>query len=94
MYHPRLLEEEAAKRLELEQLHLQQQRMLTQSKAEKQELEAIQQARERDLQAAMLQLDSLEKERQGALEQYEVRSHVEIYTGLRTAGDFNWEHRK
>lgn len=94
LYHLRLLEEEAAKRVELEQLHLQQQRMLSQTKAEKRELVAIQQAKEKDLKAAMLQLDSLEKERQGALEQYEVRSHVEVYTGLRTAGAFNWEKWK
>uniref|UniRef100_A0A8C2Z7P8 Switch-associated protein 70 n=1 Tax=Cyclopterus lumpus TaxID=8103 RepID=A0A8C2Z7P8_CYCLU len=69
----RLLEEEAAKRAELEQIHLQQQRALSQTEAEKQELVAKQLAKERDLQAAMLQLESLERERHGALEQYEVR---------------------
>ncbi|XP_045899117.1 switch-associated protein 70b isoform X1 [Micropterus dolomieu] len=67
----RLLEEEAAKRAELEQIHLQQQRVLSQTEAEKQELAAEQLAKEKDLQAAMLQLDRLERERHGALEQYE-----------------------
>ncbi|XP_075966446.1 switch-associated protein 70-like [Anarhichas minor] len=67
----RLLEEEVAKRAELEQIHLQQQRVLSQTEAEKQELVAEQWAKERDLQAAMLQLESLERERHGALEQYE-----------------------
>lgn len=33
---------------------------------------AVQKAKERELQTAMHQLDRLEKERQGALEQYEV----------------------
>ncbi|XP_034385168.1 switch-associated protein 70 [Cyclopterus lumpus] len=70
----RLLEEEAAKRAELEQIHLQQQRALSQTEAEKQELVAKQLAKERDLQAAMLQLESLERERHGALEQYEKMS--------------------
>lgn len=73
--HYRLLEEEAGKRAELEQIHLQQQRALSQTEAEKQELEAERLAKERDLQAAMQQLDRLERERHGALEQYEVRSH-------------------
>uniref|UniRef100_A0AAQ6AFZ1 PH domain-containing protein n=1 Tax=Amphiprion ocellaris TaxID=80972 RepID=A0AAQ6AFZ1_AMPOC len=67
----RLLEEEAAKRAELEQIQLQQQRALCQTEAEKRELMAEQLAKERDLQAATLQLERLEKERQGALEQYE-----------------------
>ncbi|XP_073321203.1 switch-associated protein 70-like [Pagrus major] len=67
----RLLEEEAAKRAELEQIHLQQQRALSQTEAEKQELVAERLAKERDLQAAMQQLDRLERERHGALEQYE-----------------------
>ncbi|KAM8894347.1 switch-associated protein 70 isoform 2-T3 [Spinachia spinachia] len=67
----RLLEEEAAKRAELEQIHLQQQRALFQTEAEKRELVAEQRAKERDLQAATLQLESLERERHGALEQYE-----------------------
>nr|XP_046243891.1 switch-associated protein 70 [Scatophagus argus] len=66
----RLLEEEAAKRIELEQIYLQQQRALSQTKAEKQELVAAQLAKEKDLQAVMMQLDQLERERQGALEQY------------------------
>ncbi|XP_036951025.1 switch-associated protein 70-like isoform X2 [Acanthopagrus latus] len=67
----RLLEEEAAKRAELEHIHLQQQRALSQTEAEKQELMAERLAKERDLQAAMQQLDRLERERHGALEQYE-----------------------
>ncbi|KAF1392826.1 hypothetical protein PFLUV_G00032080 [Perca fluviatilis] len=67
----RLLEEEAAKRAELEQIHLQQQRALSQTEAEKQELVAEQLAKERALQAAMLQLERMERERHGALEQYE-----------------------
>ncbi|XP_060893757.1 switch-associated protein 70 [Labrus mixtus] len=67
----RLLEEETAKRSELEQIHLQQQRALSQTEAEKQELVAEQLTKEKDLQAAMLQLDRLETERRGALEQYE-----------------------
>ncbi|XP_069380395.1 switch-associated protein 70 [Paralichthys olivaceus] len=67
----RLLEEEATKRAELELIHLQQQRALSQTEAEKQELVAQQQAKERELQTAMLQLESLQRERQGALEQYE-----------------------
>ncbi|XP_032376641.1 switch-associated protein 70 [Etheostoma spectabile] len=67
----RLLEEETAKRAELEQIHLQQQRVLSQTEAEKQELVVEQQAKERALQEAMLQLERMERERHGALEQYE-----------------------
>ncbi|KAM9409167.1 switch-associated protein 70-like isoform 2-T2 [Pholidichthys leucotaenia] len=67
----RLLEEEAAKRAELEQLHLKQQRALCQTKAEKQELMVEHLAKERDLQSATLQLERLERERHGALQQYE-----------------------
>lgn len=74
--HLRLLEEEAAKRVELEQLHLHQQRTLSQTEAEKQELVAVQLAKERDLQGAMLQLNRLERERRGAVEQYEVRPQI------------------
>lgn len=69
----RLLDEEAGKRAELEQLHLSQQRALSQTEAEKQELVTEQLAKERQLQAAMSQLDKLESERQEALEQYKVR---------------------
>lgn len=75
------------KRAELEQLHLQQQKLLSQTEAEKRELEAEQLAKERDLQAAMQQLDGLEKERQGAREQYEVRSHTALHADLRTGTD-------
>ncbi|KAM9860750.1 switch-associated protein 70-like [Aulostomus maculatus] len=67
----RLLEEEAARRAELEQIHLQQTRALSQTQAEKQEMVAEQVAKERELEAAVQQLKLLEKERQGALEQYE-----------------------
>jgi len=75
-----LLEEEAAKRAELEQIHLQQQMALSQTEAEKQELMAERMAKERDLEAAMLQLGRLEKERHGALEQYKVRKHARRVT--------------
>ncbi|XP_068614836.1 switch-associated protein 70-like [Brachionichthys hirsutus] len=66
----RLLKEEAEKRAELEQIHLQQQRALLHTEAEKQELVAQRLAKERALQAAMKQLERLERERHGALEQY------------------------
>lgn len=68
----RLLEEEATKRSELEQIHLKQQRAISETEAEKQELERERLAKESALQAAMKQLDQLEQERQGALEQYQV----------------------
>lgn len=68
----RLLEEEATKRAELEQIHLRQQRAISETEAEKQELEKERLAKESALQAAMQQLEHLEKERQGALEQYQV----------------------
>lgn len=68
----RLLEEESAKRAELEQHHLRQQRAISETEAEKQELEKERLAKENALQAAMAQLEDLEKERQGALEQYQV----------------------
>ncbi len=41
---------------------------------------AEQLAKERELQAAMQQLERLENERRGALEQYEVRSNVWRFT--------------
>lgn len=68
----RLLEEEATKRAELEQIHLRQQRAISETEAEKQELEKERLAKENALQAAMEQLEHLEMERQGALEQYQV----------------------
>lgn len=68
----RLLEEEAAKRAELEQIHLRQQMAISKTEAEKQELERERQAKESALQGAMKQLELLEQERQGALEQYQV----------------------
>ncbi|XP_058485682.1 switch-associated protein 70 [Solea solea] len=67
----RLLEEEAAKRAELERIHLRQQGALSRTEAEKQVLVSERRAKERELQVAVLQLETLEKERQGALEQYE-----------------------
>lgn len=69
----RLLDEEVAKRFELERLHSEQQRVLSQTEAEKQELVAVRKTKERELSSAMEQLDNLEKERQGALQQFEVR---------------------
>lgn len=68
----RLLEEEAKKRAELEQIHLQQKQAISVTVAEKEELEKERLAKESALQAAMKQLEELELERQGALEQYEV----------------------
>lgn len=76
MFPGSLLEEEAAKRAELERIQLQQQRALSQTEAEKQELMAEQLAKERDLQAAMQQLNRLERERKGAVKQYEVKSYI------------------
>ncbi|XP_054627337.1 switch-associated protein 70 isoform X2 [Dunckerocampus dactyliophorus] len=67
----RLLEEETTRRAELERLHLQQKKALCQTQAEKQELVAEQQASDRELQAAMLQLERVERERHGALHKYE-----------------------
>uniref|UniRef100_A0A7N6AGN0 Switch-associated protein 70 n=1 Tax=Anabas testudineus TaxID=64144 RepID=A0A7N6AGN0_ANATE len=67
----RLLEEEATKRAELEQIHLRQQRAISKTEAEKQELEKERLAKENALQAAMTQLEQLEQERQGALMQYQ-----------------------
>jgi len=67
-----LLEEEATKRAELEQIHLRQQRAISKTEAEKQELEKERLAKESALQAAMKQLDELEQERQGALQEYQV----------------------
>lgn len=72
MFMCSLLEEEAAKRAELERIQQQQQRALSQTEAEKQELMAEQLAKERDLQAAVQQLERLQRERQGAVKQYEV----------------------
>lgn len=68
----RLLEEEATKRTELEQIHLQQQRAIAQTQSEKQQLQDERLAKEAALEAAMEQLSQLESERQGALEQYQV----------------------
>lgn len=73
----RLLDEEATKRAELEQIHLRQQRAISETEAEKQELEKERQAKESALQAAMKQLEQLEKERQGALQQYQVSPTAE-----------------
>uniref|UniRef100_A0AAZ3PU01 Switch-associated protein 70 n=1 Tax=Oncorhynchus tshawytscha TaxID=74940 RepID=A0AAZ3PU01_ONCTS len=85
----RLLEEEATKRAELEQIHLHQQRAISETEAEKQELEKEGTAKENALQAAMLQLEQLESERQGALEQYQVRHKLEdAANNTRT-----WKHK-
>lgn len=74
----RLLEEEASKRTELEQLHLRQQKAISQTEAEKQELENERLVKETALQAAMVQLEQLESDRQGALQQYQVRSRPQL----------------
>ncbi|XP_016377115.1 switch-associated protein 70-like isoform X1 [Sinocyclocheilus rhinocerous] len=68
----RLLQQEASKRLELEQIHLQQQEILTQSQKEKQELERERAEKERALQAAQEQLEILRRQREGAQEKYKV----------------------
>ncbi len=73
----RLLEEEVSKRAELEQIHLYQQQTISQTQAEKQELEREQLVKESALQSAMQQLQQLEDDRQGALEQYEVGKTLE-----------------
>lgn len=70
--HCRLLEEESAKRAELEKWHLQQQQTIQMTEAEKQELENQRMIKEQALQVAMQQLRQLELERKEALEQYEV----------------------
>ncbi|KAG9267139.1 switch-associated protein 70-like [Astyanax mexicanus] len=67
----RLLEDEVSKRAELEQIHLQQQSAMSQTQLEKTELEKQRLEQERALQAAMDQLENLELQRQGALQQYE-----------------------
>lgn len=77
MHSPnRLLEEEAAKRAELECLHLQQKQALCQTQAKKQELEIERLDKERELQAAVVQLERVETERHGALQKYEVRENA------------------
>lgn len=67
-----MLEEETAKRAELEKWHLQQQQTIQMTEAEKQELENQRMMKEQALQVAMEQLKQLELERKEALEQYEV----------------------
>lgn len=66
------MEEESAKRAELEKWHLEQQQTLQMTEAEKQELENERLIKEQALQDAMQQLEQLELERKQALEQYEV----------------------
>lgn len=68
----RLLLEEESKRAELEQIHLQQQDVLSQSQKEKKELEKEKAEKDRALQAALEQLESLKQKRQGAQEEYKV----------------------
>lgn len=72
----RLLEEESAKRAELEKWHLEQQQAIQTTEAEKQELENQRVIKEQALQAALEQLQRLELERKQALEQYEVIAPV------------------
>ncbi|CAM5149848.1 switch-associated protein 70 [Chelonia mydas] len=75
----RLLEEESAKRADLEKWHLQQQQTILMTEAEKQELETQRIIKERALQVAMQQLEQLELERKQALEQYEgVKKKLEL----------------
>lgn len=71
----RLLEEESAKRAELEKWHLEQQQAIQTTEAEKQELENQRVIKEQALQEALGQLQQLELERKQALEQYEVIAH-------------------
>ena len=78
MFLGRLLEEDVAKRAELEEIHIHQQRAISETEAEKQQLEKARLAKESALEAAMLQLEQLESERQGALEQYQVRYFTTI----------------
>lgn len=87
MFTARLLDEEVAKRSELERLHLQQQTVLSQTEAEKQELVAVREAKERELSRAMEQLDMLKKEQQGALQQFEVQGFFfELRKSIRNVG--------
>ncbi|XP_038262819.1 switch-associated protein 70 [Dermochelys coriacea] len=75
----RLLEEESAKRADLEKWHLQQQQTILMTEAEKQELETQRIIKERALHVAMQQLEQLELERKQALEQYEgVKKKLEL----------------
>lgn len=69
-----LLDEEVRKRSELEQIHLQQQRAISQTQQEKEQLEQQKFVQDRALQTAMQQLELLEQQRQGALEEYEASS--------------------
>lgn len=68
----RLLQEEASKRFELEQIHKQQLQILSQSQKEKEELERERAEKERALRAAQEQLESLTRQREGAQEEYMV----------------------
>ncbi|TTK78898.1 Switch-associated protein 70 [Bagarius yarrelli] len=70
----RLLDEEVKKRAELEQIHLQQQRAISQTQQEKEQLEQQRLEQDRTLQMAMQQLESLEQQRQEALQDYEARN--------------------
>lgn len=75
----RLLQEEASKRTELEQIHLQQQEVLSQSQKEKEELEKEKIEKERALQVALEQLESLKLKRQGAQEEYKVADFLDNF---------------
>ncbi|XP_063802518.1 switch-associated protein 70 isoform X1 [Pseudophryne corroboree] len=77
----RLLEEEAAKRAKMEELHREQEMTIKMTEAEKKELENSQAIKEQALQEAMQQLEQLEKERMEALEQYEqVKNNLVLAT--------------
>lgn len=77
----RLLEEEATKRVMLENLHKEQEMAIKMTEAENKELVTIQEMKEKALQEAMQQLEQLEMERIAALEQYEqVKSNLEVAT--------------
>lgn len=67
-----MLEEESSKRADLEKWHLEQQQAIQATEAEKQGLESERGAKERALQEALAQLERLGREREQALEQYEV----------------------
>lgn len=69
-----MLEEESTKRAELEEIHLRQQQAISETEAEKQELQKERLAKDNALRDAMMQLEKLEQDRQGALEQYQVGS--------------------
>ncbi|XP_056613380.1 switch-associated protein 70 isoform X2 [Triplophysa dalaica] len=86
----RLLTEEATKRLELEEIYKQQQQLLSQSQKEKEELEQERSEKERSLLAAREQLEILEKQRQGAQEDYKAVTKKLERAANKTK---KWKHR-